>query len=80
MRTALIVFAAVLAALTALTFAVDGEAGAGDVLLNAVAAATATATVQYGRSEPGGPLRREGIIAGVVTLAVLVVIITQRLA
>lgn len=80
MRTALVVFAVVLAALTALTFAVDGEAGAGDVLLNAIAAAAAAATVQFGRTEPGGPLRREGIVAGVVTVAIVVFIITQRLA
>lgn len=79
MRTALTVFAAVLAALTALTFAIDGEAGVGDVLLNAIAAGAAAATVQYGRTEPGGPLRREGIIAGVVTVAVIVFVITQRL-
>ena len=80
MRTALTVFAVVLAALTALTFAIDGESGIGDVFLNALAAASAAATVQFSRTEPGGPLRREGVIAGVVTVAIIVFIITQRLA
>ena len=80
MRTALTVFAAVLAVLTALTFALDGEAGVGDVLLNASASAAAAATVHYGRTEPGGPLRREGIAAGGLAVAAIVAIIVLRLA
>jgi hypothetical protein len=78
-RTALVVFAAVLGTLTALTFAFDGEAGPADVLLNGIAAAATAATVHYGRTEPGGPLRREGILAGAVAVVVIVAIVVLRL-
>ena len=82
MRTALVVFAAVLAALTALTFALDGQAGPGDVFLNALAAASAAATVHFGRTtrpNPPGPWRREGILAGAATVVVIVVVVVLRL-
>lgn len=80
MRTALVVFAAVLGALTAITFAFDGEAGPVDVVLNALAAGAAAVTVHYGRTEPGGPLRREGLAAGAVAVAVIVAIVLLRLS
>ncbi len=46
---------------------------------NAIASAAAAATVHYGRTEPGGPLRREGIAAGGLAVAAIVAIIVLRL-
>jgi len=74
--TALVVFAA----LTALVFALDGESGIGDELLNLVAAAAAGVAVFFGRTEPEGPERRLGLAAGAAAVAILVAVVTVRAA
>ncbi|MGI8624714.1 MAG: hypothetical protein ACR2NB_14825 [Solirubrobacteraceae bacterium] len=80
MRPALLTFAAVLAGLTVLVFALDGETGIGDELLNVLAAAAAGVAVFYGRTEPEGGLRRAGLAVAAAAIAVIVAIVAVRAA
>ncbi|MGI8624569.1 MAG: hypothetical protein ACR2NB_14060 [Solirubrobacteraceae bacterium] len=80
MRPVLVTFAAVLAGLTALVFALDGETGIGDELLNVLAAAAAAVAVFFGRTEPEGRLRRTGLAVAAAAIAVIVAIVAVRAA
>ncbi len=80
MRAAALTFAAVLAALTVLIFALDGQSGVGDELLNVIAAAGAAATVGFATTQPAGGRRRIGVATGAATVAIIVAVVAVRAA
>lgn len=80
MKPALLTAVLVFVALTVLVFALDGESGVGDELLNVVAAGAAGLAVFYGRTEPDGRERRTGLTVAAAGVAIILAVVAVRAA
>ncbi len=78
MKPALLTGVVVFAGLTALVFALDGESGVGDELLNLIAAGAAGIAVFYGRTEPAGRQRRAGLAVAAAGVAIILATVAVR--